>query len=55
LVAGYSSDSRRLGLSIQAWDETPGPTPRLSVVSAETGELLFETFKDLRQYKRLLQ
>ena len=54
-VAGYSSDSRRLGLSIQAWDETPGPTPRLSVVSAETGELLFETFKDLRQYKRLLQ
>jgi hypothetical protein len=54
-VAGYSSDSRRLGLSIQAWDETPGPAPRLSIVSSETGELLYETSKDLRQYKRLLQ
>ncbi len=54
-VSGFSSDSRRLGLSIQAWDETPGPSPRLSVVSSETGELLFETSKDLRQYKRLLQ
>lgn len=54
-VSGFSSDSRRLGLSIQAWDETPGPTPRLSVVSAETGDLLFETSKDLKQYRRLLQ
>ncbi len=54
-VSGFSSDSRRLGLSIQAWDETPGPSPRLSVVSSETGELLFETSKDVRQYKRLLQ
>jgi len=54
-VEGFSSDSRRLGLSIQAWDETPGPAPRLSVVSSETGELLFETSKDLKQYRRLLQ
>jgi hypothetical protein len=54
-VSGFSSDSRRLGLSIQAWEETPGPSPRFSVVSSETGELLFETSKDLKQFKRLLQ
>jgi hypothetical protein len=54
-VTGFSSDSRRLGLSILAWDETPGPGPRLSVVSAETGELLFETSKDSKQFRRMLQ
>jgi hypothetical protein len=54
-VTGFSSDSRRLGLSMLAWDETPGPGPRLSVVSAETGELLFETSKDSKQFRRMLQ
>jgi hypothetical protein len=54
-VTGFSSDSRRLGLLILAWDETPGPGPRLSIVSAETGELLFETSKDTRQFRRMLQ
>ncbi len=45
----------RLGLSIEAWNETPGPSPRYSVVSVATGELLYETSKDLRAFKRLLQ
>ena len=54
-VSGYSSDGSRLGLSIDAWNETPGPSPRLSVVSVATGELLFETSKDFRGYMRLIQ
>jgi hypothetical protein len=54
-MSGYSSDGQRLGLSIQAWNDTPGPAPRLSVVSVATGELLFETSKDERAFKRLLQ
>jgi hypothetical protein len=54
-VSGFSLDGQRLGLSIEAWNETPGPSPRYSVVSVATGELLFETSKDIRAYKRLLQ
>ncbi|HEX7253540.1 MAG TPA: SH3 domain-containing protein [Thermoanaerobaculia bacterium] len=54
-VSGFSQDGQRLGLSIEAWNETRGPSPRLSVVSVATGELLFETSKDLRAYQRLLQ
>lgn len=54
-ISGYSGDGSRLGLSIEAWNETPGPSPRLSVVSVATGELLFETSKDLRGFQRLLQ
>jgi hypothetical protein len=53
-LAGYSKDGQRLGLSIQAWNETPGPEPRLSVVSAATGELLFETSRDEKSFRRLL-
>jgi hypothetical protein len=54
-VSGFSMDGQRLGVSIDAWNETPGPSPRYSVVSVATGELLFETSKDMRAYKRLLQ
>jgi len=54
-VSGFSQDGQRLGLSIEAWNETRGPSPRFSVVSVATGELLFETSKDLRAYRRLLQ
>lgn len=54
-VAGFSKDGQRLGLSILAWNDTPGPEPRLSVVSVATGELLYETSKDRRSYERLLQ
>ena len=54
-VAGFSRDGQRLGLSILAWNETPGPEPRLSVVSVATGELLYETSKDRKSYERLLQ
>jgi hypothetical protein len=53
-LAGFSRDGQRLGLSIQAWNETPGPEPRLSVVSAATGELLFETSRDEKSFRRLL-
>lgn len=54
-ISGYSSDGARLGLSIDAWNETPGPSPRYSIVSVSTGELLFETSKDMRAFKRLLR
>ena len=54
-VSRFSKDSQRLGLAIEAWNETPGPSPRYSVVSVATGELLFETSKDLRSFERLLQ
>jgi hypothetical protein len=54
-ISGYSADGTRLGLSISAWNDTPGPAPRLTVVSVATGELLFETSKDMRAFQRLLQ
>jgi hypothetical protein len=54
-ISGYSGDGSRLGLSIEAWNETPGPAPRFTVVSVATGELLFETSKDMRAFQRLLQ
>jgi hypothetical protein len=54
-ISGYSGDGSRLGLSIDAWNDTPGPAPRLSVISVATGELLFETSKDERGFQRLLQ
>jgi hypothetical protein len=54
-ISGYSTDGSRLGLSISAWNDTPGPAPRFTVVSVATGELLFETSKDMRAFQRLLQ
>jgi hypothetical protein len=54
-ISGYSTDGARLGLSISAWNDTPGPAPRFTVVSVATGELLFETSKDVRAFERLLQ
>jgi hypothetical protein len=54
-LAGFSRDGQRLGLSIEAWNSTPGPSPRYSVVSVATGELLFETSTDLKSFRRLLQ
>jgi hypothetical protein len=54
-LAGFSKDGQRLGLSIEAWNSTPGPSPRYSVVSVATGELLFETSSDLKSFRRLLQ
>jgi hypothetical protein len=54
-ISGYSGDGTRLGLSISAWNDTPGPTPRFTVVSVATGELLYETSKDMKAFERLLQ
>ena len=54
-ISGYSADGTRLGLSISAWNDTPGPAPRLTVVSVATGELLFETSKDMKAFQRLLK
>ena len=54
-ISGFSGDGARLGLSISAWNDTPGPAPRFTVVSVATGELLFETSKDVRAFERLLQ
>ncbi len=54
-LAGFSKDSQRLGLTIDAWNEKPGPAPRYSVVSVVTGELLFETSKDVKSFRRLMQ
>jgi Bacterial SH3 domain len=54
-LTGFSKDGQRLGLSIEAWNSTPGPSPRYSVVSVATGELLFETSSDMKSFRRLLQ
>jgi len=54
-LTGWSKDGQRLGVSIQAWNETPGPDPRYSVVSVATGELLFETSKNTKSFQRLIQ
>ena len=54
-LEGFSKDGQRLGLSIEAWNSTPGPSPRYSVVSVATGELLFETSSDMKSFRRLLQ
>ncbi len=54
-LSGFSGDGQRLGLVIEAWNETPGPSPRYSVVSVATGELLFETSEDMKSYQRLLR
>ena len=54
-VSGFSKDGQRLGLIIEAWNETPGPAPRYSVVSVATGDLLFETSEDMKSYQRLLR
>ena len=54
-LSGFSHDGQRLGMLIEAWNDTPGPAPRYSVVSVATGELLFETSKDMKSFQRLLQ
>lgn len=54
-LSGFSKDGQRLGLSIDAWNDAPGPAPRYSVVSVATGELLFETSRDLKSFERLLR
>jgi hypothetical protein len=54
-ISRYSGDGTRLGLSISAWNDTPGPSPRFTVVSVATGELLYETSKDMKAFERLLQ
>jgi Bacterial SH3 domain len=54
-LSGFSRDGQRLGMVIEAWNETPGPSPRYSVVSVSTGELLFETSEDMKSYQRLLR
>ncbi|MEP6768226.1 MAG: hypothetical protein ABJC61_06120 [Acidobacteriota bacterium] len=54
-LSGYSRDGQRLGVAIQAWNDTPGPDPRFSVVSVATGEIVFETSKDTKAFQRLIQ
>ncbi|HKD17888.1 MAG TPA: SH3 domain-containing protein [Thermoanaerobaculia bacterium] len=54
-LSGFSHDGQRLGMVIEAWNDTPGPSPRYSVVSVVTGELLFETSQDMQTYQRLLR
>ena len=54
-LSGYSRDGQRLGLSIEAWNDTPGPAPRYSVISVATGELLYETSQDMKSFERLMQ
>jgi len=54
-LSGYSKDGQRLGVSVQAWNETPGPDARYSVVSVATGELVFETSKDVKSFERLIR
>ena len=54
-LSGYSKDGQRLGVSIETWTDTPGPEARYSVVSVATGEPMFETSKDLKSFRRLIQ
>ena len=53
-LSRYSRDGQRLGLSIEAWNETPGPQPRYSVVAASTGRLIYETSTNRKRFERLL-
>jgi len=54
-LSGFSRDGQRLGFAIDAWNDTPGPAPRSCIVSVATGELLFETSRDMKSFQRLLQ
>jgi hypothetical protein len=54
-LSGFSKDGQRLGLAIDAWNDLPGPAPRYTVVAVATGELLYETSRDLKSFQRLLQ
>ena len=54
-VSGFSKDSQRLGLAVETWGQTPAPAPKYTVVAVATGQMLFETYKDLRAFEKLMQ
>jgi len=54
-LSAYSKDGQRLGLSFEAWNETPGPQPRYSVISVATGELIFETSRNRKAFRRRIE
>ena len=49
----FSDDGSRLGFSILAWDDRPGPSSRRFVVSSADARVLFETSRQKGYTKRL--
>ena len=49
----FSDDGSRLGLSILAWDETPGPAARKFVVSSQDARIVTETDSARRQRRAM--
>ncbi|MEP6994401.1 MAG: hypothetical protein ABI968_07770 [Acidobacteriota bacterium] len=48
----FSADSQRLGFSMLAWNEVPGPKPRLLVVSSATGQIVLETSNRKKAFRK---
>ena len=47
----FSDDGARLGFSILAWDDRPGPTARRFVVSSSDARIVFETSRKKKGYR----
>ena len=51
----FSDDGSRLGFSILAWDDRPGPTARRFVVSSSDARIVFETSKKQKGYRKAVE
>jgi hypothetical protein len=49
----FSDDGSRLGLSILAWDDTPGPSARRFVVSTQDARVVSETDRVKKQRRAM--
>jgi hypothetical protein len=48
----FSGDGERLGFTLLAWSDLPGPRPRLLVVSSKTGQIVFETSNRKKAFRK---
>lgn len=48
----FSGDGQRLGFTLLAWSDLPGPRPRLLVVSSKTGRIVFETSNRKKAFRK---
>jgi len=51
----FSDDGSRLGFSILAWDDRPGPSARRFVVSSSDARIVFETSKKQKGYRKAVE
>lgn len=54
-LTGYSRDGQRLGVSTLTGSGASASEPRYCVVSSATGDLVFETSRDLKSFRRLIE